>query len=123
MSRHGPRSTARAAGDLAKALVRLPWNLALWGAQQAADLANPSRSWQRNVAALDDLSHAAERPLTGALGNLQRAGDHLQSGLIDSAAHLATGSWREPRTAFDEGWETLAGSWRLLVGDGGEQRR
>lgn len=118
----GNRHRFSSASGLAQALVRLPWNLGLWGLQQTADLVDPRRPWSRTTESLDALSQAAQEPLEGLLGNVQRAGEHLQTGFIDSALHLASGSWRKPRTAIDEAWGVLGRSWNLFTGGDGGRR-
>lgn len=102
-------------GRLASASIRLPWTLGLWGVQQALGLTDPRRPLDRTADAFDDLSRAASEPLEGPLGRFQRSGDHLQQGLVDAAVRLASGSWREPRAAFERAWGALGRSWDLAT--------
>ncbi len=113
---HDPRGDRfRSPAILAQALVRLPWTLGFWSLQQTLDLADPRRPWRQTAASLDELSQAAQGSLEGPLDNLRKAGDQLQTGLIDSAARLASGSWREPRTAIADAWAVLGRSWSSLA--------
>ncbi|MCH9651602.1 MAG: hypothetical protein K0U98_25475 [Deltaproteobacteria bacterium] len=116
----------RKMANLARSTVRLPWTLGLWGVQLTTHLLDPRRPTRETAASLDALSEIAKQPLEGPLENLRRAGDHLQSGLIDSAADLVSGlgagKGREPRKAIEEAWGVLGRSWDLFVGGRGDKR-
>lgn len=99
------------AGELALAMIRLPWALGFWTLQQIGGLANPARPLAHTVRDLEDLRQAASRPLEGPLGDLHRAGDRLQAGLVDSAGSLTGGRGRDHPGPLENAWQTLSRTW------------
>ncbi|MEM8930697.1 MAG: hypothetical protein AAGE94_05950 [Acidobacteriota bacterium] len=116
------RSNRRLAGDLALSALRLPWSLTAWSVRQATGLIDARRPLRQTAEELDELSRAAAAPLDGVLSDLHRAGEHLQEGCVDSAVRLVSGSWNEPRAAFEDAWTALTQSWDAARGEGRRRR-
>ena len=108
--------------DLTKSLIRLPWAMAAFGVSRAADLLTPKSGLRTAAEAMDGVSHAAERSLGGIADDLYRAGDHLQSGVVDAAWDLASGSWTRPDESVKKAWRTLDRSWSQAM-EVAERRR
>ncbi len=65
--------------DFTQSMLRFSWAMSLFGVQQMANLARPSRL----AKALDDVTGAAEGELGPMLRETFRAGDALQQGFLD----------------------------------------
>ena len=83
--------------DLARSMMRFSWTMSLFGVRQAVNLV----SWRggtpgaRAVAAFDEVSDTTEMQLEGPVRGLYRAGERLQSSLLDLGfGALATGRRR-----------------------------
>lgn len=90
-----------------ESLFRFGWALTMFGVQQAIHLATPRRGWDDATRELDGVSRAAAHEMGDTLRSYYRAGDRLQSGLVDSVARLFEGTWSEPGKRMDELWQSL----------------
>ena len=75
----------QATGDLAKSMGRFSLALSLFATRQAASLMTAAAE---APAALDDVTRAAGRQVSGALGTTYAVGANVQSGLVDAAFGL-----------------------------------
>lgn len=98
--------------DVASSVFRFGWAMGMLGVDQAANLLDRDRGWRRGADSLDAVSSAATEHLGPTARRLFEAGDHLQTGLIDSAAHMARGlsggeGAEQARRRFEETLQTL----------------
>jgi haloalkane dehalogenase len=107
--------------DFTESMLRFSWAMSLFGVQQMANLARPSKL----AKAFDDVTGAAEAELGGMLRETFRGGDALQRGLLDRALGTPDGARRSapgaspgagpftpgPSTASQRtpGWGPMAG--------------
>lgn len=104
--------------DLAKSMLRCSLAVSVLGAREAASLLTGNR--EGSMRTFDALSHAAEDQMGEAYSSFFRAGEHLQSGMLETMSELASGSWSDPAGALNrgmrQGWATLDRSWSSLRG-------
>ena len=77
--------------DVATSVFRFSWAMGMLGVDQAANLLDRERGWQRGADSLDAVSSVATEHLGPTARRLYEAGDRLQSGLVDSAMSAARG--------------------------------
>ncbi len=97
--------------DLARSMIRFSWAMSVLGARQAANLFTPRQGWDRSAEAFDSVSHAAEKEMGETLKSFYRAGDRLQSGMVDTASRMFRGKWTEPGKVMNETWEAVDHTW------------
>lgn len=102
--------------DLAKSILRYSWAVSVLSAREATHLLTGGRA--SSIETLDALSHTAEDRMDETVSGFFRAGEHLQDGMVDAMADLASGGWSDPAGALNkslrQGWETLDRSWSSL---------
>ena len=77
--------------DVATSVFRFSWAMGMLSVDQAANLLDRERGWQRGADSLDAVSSVATEHLGPTARRLYEAGDRLQSGLVDSAMSVARG--------------------------------
>jgi len=90
-----------------ESLFRFGWAMSTFGLQQVLNLASPRRGWDDAERGFDAVAGAAAREMDEAIRTYYRAGDRLQSGLVDTASRLFSGRWSEPGAVMNEAWESL----------------
>jgi len=63
--------------------------------------------WDEAERGFDAVAGAAAKEMDEAFRTYYRAGDRLQSGLVDTASRLFSGRWSEPGELMNETWESL----------------
>lgn len=96
--------------DLARSMFRFSWAMSMLGARQAVNLLNPG-AWDRSADAFDAVSHAASKEMGETMQGYYKAGDRLQSGMVDTVARMADGTWSNPGKAMNEVWEQVDRTW------------
>src|SRR5258708_2137686 len=70
--------------DFIKSTLRLSWAMSLFGLQQLENVVeNPSKPKNKTGTAFDSVSRATEDKMSGAIKDAFKAGDKLQSGMVD----------------------------------------
>src|SRR5712671_1768361 len=70
--------------DLIKSTLRFSWAMSLFGVQQLENVGEDSRERNdRTAGAFEKVTEASEEQLTGVIKNAFKAGDELQSGVVD----------------------------------------
>jgi hypothetical protein len=70
--------------DLIKSTLRFSWAMSLFGVQQLKNVGEDSRERNdRTAGAFENVTEASEEQLTGVIKNAFKAGDELQSGVVD----------------------------------------
>ncbi|HKG78257.1 MAG TPA: hypothetical protein VKA78_02535 [Pyrinomonadaceae bacterium] len=84
--------------NLIKSSLRFSWAMSLFGIQQFENvIEDATRQDNKATTALDSIAEATERQLGGIVGNTFRAGDQLQSGMVDMMfGGLSTGGSQSP---------------------------
>ena len=90
-----------------ESLFRFGWAMSTFGLQQALKLAAPRRGWDEAERGFDAVAAAAAKEMDEGIRTYYRAGDHLQSGLVDTASRLFSGRWSQPGEVMNEAWESL----------------
>lgn len=90
-----------------ESLFRFGWAMSMFGLQQALHLASPRRGWDEAEHGFDAVSGAAAGEMEETLRTYYRAGDNLQSGLVDTVSRLFSGRWSQPGEVLNEAWESL----------------
>jgi len=102
--------------EFTKSFLRFSWAMTVLGVRQTGRLMQGKKG--RPAVALNEVSHTAESHLGRGLRPFYRAGEELQSGLVDAAADLASGKWSDPADGLSKGlrqsWEALDRSWSTL---------
>lgn len=105
---------------LAKSMIRFSWALSMLGARQTARLF--LEPWDRPAPALDAVAGAAESQLGAEMRSFYRAGDEIQTGMVDTIADLVSGSSAAPAdpmgASLRQTWAAIDRSW---PGSGGER--
>ncbi|HSE19886.1 MAG TPA: hypothetical protein VLB46_22685 [Pyrinomonadaceae bacterium] len=71
--------------DFFKSALRFSWAMSLFGVQQLENLiADSSQGQDKTVTAFETIAQATEEQLTGVVKDTFKAGDRLQSGIVDS---------------------------------------
>ena len=71
--------------DFIKSTLRFSWVMSMFGAQQVENaLEDSTRQGGRTAAAFDSVTRAAEQHLSGTVREAYKAGDQLQSRMVDS---------------------------------------
>ncbi|MEM1203388.1 MAG: hypothetical protein AAGN66_09195 [Acidobacteriota bacterium] len=103
--------------EFTKSMFRFSWAMGMLGVEQASNMLQRQKGVERSAESLDAVSHAATRHLSETTHNVFRAGDHLQSGVVDSMSKVATGSWSQPGKVMNDAWETLDRTWTDIKSD------
>jgi len=102
--------------ELAKSMLRYSWAVTVLGAREATNVLTGGRD--SSIRTLDALSHTAEDQMNETVSGFYRAGEHLQHGMVEALADLASGSWSDPAGTINrglrQGWEALDRSWSSL---------
>lgn len=96
--------------DLARSMFRFSWAMSVLGARQVTNLLSPD-GWNRSADALDAVSDAASKEMGETMEGYYKAGDRLQSGLVDTVSRVAQGSWNEPGKVMNDTWEAVDRTW------------
>jgi hypothetical protein len=96
---------------LARSMLRLPWALAMLGIGRARNLADTTEGWPGLTSSLDAVSTAAEGQMGKTARSVYRAGDRLQSGMVDTAFAAVGGTWSDPRPAVRRAWRMISRPW------------
>ncbi len=88
--------------DLARSMIRFSWAMSVLGARQAANLVTPREGWARSTESFDAVSHAAANHMGETMKGFYKAGDRLQSGMVDTLSRVARGNWAEPGKTMNE---------------------
>ncbi len=97
--------------DLARSMIRFSWAMSVLGARQVTNLVSPREGWDRSADAFDAVSHAAADEMGETMKGFYRAGDRLQSGMVDTASRLLRGTWSDPGKSLNEAWESVDRTW------------
>ena len=103
--------------DLARSMIRFSWAMSMFGARQAANLVSPRDGWDRSADTFDAVSHAARDQMGETMRGFYKAGDRLQSGMVDTMARLFRGTWSDPGKTVNEMWEQLDRTWTGMKED------
>ncbi|MCP3963356.1 MAG: hypothetical protein GY719_36420 [bacterium] len=97
--------------DLARSMIRFSWAMSVLGARQMSNFVSPREGWDRSADAFDAVSHAAAEEMGETMKSFYRAGDRLQSGMVDSMSRLVRGNWSDPGKPLNEAWESVDRTW------------
>jgi len=103
--------------DLAKSMFRFSWAMGVLGVDQAAQLLGQGRDLKKTGETLDAVSDAASSSLGDDWKQVYEAGEHFQSGMIDTVSRVAKDSWSNPGKAMNHAWEDLDRSFSDLRSD------
>ena len=103
--------------DLARSMIRFSWAMSMLGARQAANLVSPREGWDRSADTFDAVSHAATDQIGETMKSFYKAGDRLQSGMVDTMSRLLQGTWSDPGKAMNEVWEQVDRTWTGMKED------
>jgi hypothetical protein len=79
-----PEIKGSAMRDFIKSTLRFSWAMSLFGVQQLENMVEDSSQQNNKTAtAFDSITHATEEQLGGAIKDAFKAGDQLQSGMVD----------------------------------------
>ncbi len=107
--------------DLARSMIRFSWAMSMLGARQAANLMTPREGWARSTESFDAVSHAAADHMGETVRGFYKAGDRLQSGMVDTVSRVAGGQWSEPGKTLSEAWEAVDRTWSGMKVDLGDE--
>ena len=97
--------------DLARSMFRFSWAMSMLGAKQVANLLSPGDGWDRSADSLDAVSDAASKEMGETMQGYYKAGDRLQSGMVDTMSRMVQGSWNEPGKVMNDTWEAVDRTW------------
>ena len=103
--------------NLAKSMFRFSWAMGVMGVDQAVQLLGPNRDLKKTGETLDAVSDAATSSLDDDWKQVYEAGEHFQSGMIDTVSRVAKDSWSNPGKAMNNAWEDLDRSFSDLRSD------
>lgn len=103
--------------DLARSMIRFSWAMTVLSARQAANLVTPREGWNRSTESLDAVSHVAADQMGETMKSFYKAGDRLQSGMVDTASRLLRGNWSEPGKTMNNAWESVDRTWTGMKDD------
>lgn len=108
--------------DLAKSMFRFSWAMGALGVDQATQLLGGRRDLRKTGDTLDAVSDAATAHLSKDWKQVYQAGEHFQSGMIDTVSRMAKDSWSNPGKAMNNAWEDLDRSFSDLRTDLGQKK-
>ena len=97
--------------DLARSMFRFSWAMSVLGARQVANFLSPGDGWDRSADSLDAVSNAASKEMGETMQGYYKAGDRLQSGVVDTMSRVVEGSWNEPGKVMNDTWEAVDRTW------------
>ena len=103
--------------DLARSMFRFSWAMSVLGARQMAHLLSPGEGWDRSADSLDAVSDAASKEMGDTLEGYYKAGDRLQSGMVDTVSRMVEGDWSEPGKVMNDTWDELDRTWSGVKDD------
>ncbi len=109
--------------DLAKSMFRFSWAMGTMGVDQATQLIGRHRDLRKTGETLDAVSDAASARLSKDWKHVYEAGEHFQSGMIDTMSRMAKDSWSNPGQAMNNAWEDLDRSFSDLRSDLGQKKQ
>ena len=77
--------------DLARSMMRFSWAMSVLGARQVANFLSPGEGWNRSADSLDAVSDAASKEMGETMKSYYKAGDRLQSGMVDTMSRRPQG--------------------------------
>lgn len=83
--------------DLAAAMMRCGWSMAVLGAERTADLAAGRPIGRRDADAYDEAAHRAAGAMTGTYREVYRAGERMSRTLLDAFFDGGEGGPLDPR--------------------------
>lgn len=103
--------------DLARSMFRFSWAMSVLGARQVANLLSPGDGWNRSADSLDAVADAAAKEMGETMQGYYKAGDRLQSGMVDTMSRMVQGSWSEPGKVMNDTWESVDRTWSGVKDD------
>src|SRR2546423_9241574 len=83
--------------DFLKSTVRFSWAMSLFGVQQLENMiSDPVQQTNNAATAFESVSKATEEQMAGVVKETFKAGDRLQSGVVDAMLGALTGKPQQP---------------------------
>jgi hypothetical protein len=97
--------------DFLKSTLRFSWAMSLFGVQQLENIvSDPSQQTSKTATAFESVTQATEQVLNGVVKDAFKAGDRLQSGVVDAMLGPPTSKSQQPAAGSDKTGATQTAS-------------